>query len=119
MSSMLDCHIQLVAREGWQASGCVFRCKATLAGCQADVGLAFSARFETCSLILSLEQDQKPTGSLSLPSRSCLCLSYEPEQQLSPRAEAKFRRRLALLKRSSCVFYVLLELSCQVGRGFC
>ncbi|CAJ1437629.1 unnamed protein product [Effrenium voratum] len=117
MSSMLDCHIQLVAREGWQAAGCVFRCEATLAGCQADVGLACSG--ETCSLFLSLEQDQKPTGSLSLPSRSCLCLSYEPEQQLCPRAEAKFRQRLALFKRSRYVFYVLLELSCQVGRDFC
>ena len=43
---MLGCHIELVARLGWQAAGCVFLAlevspseKATLAGRQADVGM--------------------------------------------------------------------------------
>ncbi|CAJ1395590.1 unnamed protein product [Effrenium voratum] len=99
-------HCTGVSSRGCQCLSCG-KCRWHLSRCEQESSVSSWLSELTCHV--------RPEA---FPSCSCLCLSYEPEQQLSPRAEAKFRQRLALFKRSSFVFYVLLDLSCQFGRDF-
>ena len=120
-SACLPCSAGAEMRRGYMFCGFVARsskfardhCAGVSSRCCQCLSCALSRCEHASSVSSWLSELTCHVRPDAFPSCSCLCLSCEPEQQLSPRAEAKFRRRFALFKRSFFVFYVLLELSCQ------
>ncbi|CAJ1407464.1 unnamed protein product [Effrenium voratum] len=115
---MLDCHIQPVAREGWQAAGCVF----------------FASEYPTiaavCWLFLPLGKPRLLVTKLfSAALRATGCLALSPKTSNSPRDHTtgvssryccqclscvKCRWLCLQCKRASFVSSLLCELACPV-----